>query len=183
MIFAGEEFLDQMDGPIGQKQVDPVNYERKSQDWRTRVFNYVANLVKLRTTCPALADDETEFIHWDFSNGRRIMAWTRGKDKNDKAKKYLHICWFRILCYHATTMARACEITGKSTQIGGRYSNRTRATQFNPTGKVRRKANLQRRRIYVAEIGKTVIVDVSVKGLKTIKKNGAFAALKKAKVI
>ena len=77
-------------------------------------------------------------------------------------------------------MARACEITGKSTQIGGRYSNRTRATQYNPTGKVRRKANLQKRRVYVPEIGKTMIIDVSVKGMKTIKKNGAFAALKKA---
>ena len=80
-------------------------------------------------------------------------------------------------------MARTCEITGKSTQIGGRYSNRTRATQFNPTGKGRRKANLQKRRIYVPELKKTVIVDVSVKGLKTIKKNGAFAALTKAGAI
>jgi len=80
-------------------------------------------------------------------------------------------------------MARACEITGKSTQVGGRYSNRVRATQFNPTGKVRRKANLQKRRIYVPELAKTVIVDLSMKGLKTIKKNGAFAALKKAKII
>ncbi len=80
-------------------------------------------------------------------------------------------------------MARTCEITGKSTQVGGRYSNRTRATQFNPTGKVRRKANLQRRRIYVPELGKTLIVDISVKGLKTIKKNGAYATLKKASVI
>ncbi len=80
-------------------------------------------------------------------------------------------------------MARTCEITGKSTQIGGRYSNRTRATQFNPTGKVRRKANLQKRRIFVPEIGKTLLVDVSVKGLKTIKKNGAYATLKKAGVI
>ena len=76
-------------------------------------------------------------------------------------------------------MARTCEITGKSTQVGGRYSNRTRATQFNPTGKARRKANLQRRRIYVPELGKTVIVDASVKGMKSIKKNGAFATLKK----
>lgn len=82
-----------------------------------------------------------------------------------------------------STMARACEITGKSTQVGGRYSNRTRATQFNPTGKVRRKANLQKRRIFVAELGKTVIVDASVKGMKHIKKNGAFATLKKAGVI
>ncbi|MBU6323737.1 MAG: 50S ribosomal protein L28 [Patescibacteria group bacterium] len=80
-------------------------------------------------------------------------------------------------------MARTCSITGKSTQIGGRYSNRTRATQFNPTGKVRRKANLQKRRIFVPEIGKTVIIDVSVKGLRHIKKNGAFATLKKAKLI
>lgn len=80
-------------------------------------------------------------------------------------------------------MARQCEITGKSTQVGGRYSNRVRATQFNPTGKVRRKANLQKRRIYVPELGKTVIVDLSMKGLKTIKKNGPFASLKKAGII
>jgi large subunit ribosomal protein L28 len=80
-------------------------------------------------------------------------------------------------------MARQCEITGTSTQIGGGYSNRTRATQFNPTGKTRRKANLQKRRIYVAELGKTVIALVSMKGLKTIKKNGAFVALKKAGAI
>lgn len=80
-------------------------------------------------------------------------------------------------------MARQCEITGKSTQVGGRYSNRVRATQFNPTGKVRRKANLQKRRIYVPELGKTVVVDLSMKGLKTVKKNGAFAALSKAGVI
>jgi large subunit ribosomal protein L28 len=80
-------------------------------------------------------------------------------------------------------MARVCEITGKSTQIGGRYSNRVRATQFNPTGKVRRKANLQRRRVYVPELGKTVIVDVSMKGLKTIKKHSPYVALKKAGII
>ena len=80
-------------------------------------------------------------------------------------------------------MARSCEITGKSTQVGGRYSNRTRATQFNPTGKVRRSANLQKRRIFVPELNKVVIVDVSVKGLRHIKKNGAFATLKKAKLI
>ena len=80
-------------------------------------------------------------------------------------------------------MARSCEVTGKSTQIGGRYSNRTRATQFNPTGKVRRKANLQKRRIFVAELGKTVLVDISTAGMRTVKKNGAFATLKKAGVI
>ncbi len=80
-------------------------------------------------------------------------------------------------------MARECAVTGKTTQIGGRYSNRTRATQFNPTGKVRRQANLQKRRIFVAEIGKSILVDISAKGMRHIKKNGAFATLKKAGVI
>lgn len=80
-------------------------------------------------------------------------------------------------------MARECAVTGKTTQIGGRYSNRTRATQFNPTGKVRRKANLQKRRIFVAELGKMLLVDISAKGMRHVKKNGAFATLKKAGLI
>lgn len=80
-------------------------------------------------------------------------------------------------------MARSCAITGKSTQIGGRYSNRTRATQFNPTGKVRRQANLHKRRIFVPELGQTLLLDISTKGLRTIKKNGAFATLKKAGIL
>ncbi|HYF29014.1 MAG TPA: L28 family ribosomal protein [Candidatus Paceibacterota bacterium] len=80
-------------------------------------------------------------------------------------------------------MARACEVTGKSTQIGGRYSNRTRATQFNPTGKVRRSANLTKRRIFVPELGTSVLVDISTAGMRTIKKNGAYATLKKAGIV
>lgn len=80
-------------------------------------------------------------------------------------------------------MARSCAITGKSTQVGGRYSNRTRATQFNPTGTVRRRANLHKRRIFVPEINETVTVDISANGLRHIKKNGAYATLKKAGLI
>jgi len=80
-------------------------------------------------------------------------------------------------------MARECAVTGKTTQVGGRYSNRTRATQFNPTGKVRRKANLQKRRIFVPELGTSVLVDISAKGLRHIKKNGAHKTLKKAGII
>lgn len=80
-------------------------------------------------------------------------------------------------------MAKQCEITGKKTQIGGRYSNRTRATQFNPCGKVRRAPNLQKKRIYVPEIDKTVTVKVSTSGLRTIAKNGAYKTLKEAKLI
>ncbi len=80
-------------------------------------------------------------------------------------------------------MAKQCDITGKKTQIGGRYSNRTRATQFNPGGKTTRQPNLQKKRIFVAELGKAVTVKVSAAGLRTIAKNGAYATLKKAKLI
>ncbi len=80
-------------------------------------------------------------------------------------------------------MAKVCEITGKKSQVGGRYSNRTRATQFNPCGKVRRQPNLQKKRIYVPELGKTVLVNVSASALRTIAKNGAFKTLKKAGLI
>lgn len=80
-------------------------------------------------------------------------------------------------------MAKKCEITGKKTQIGGRYSNRTRATQFNPCGKVKRSPNLQKKRIYVPELDKHVTVNISTKALRTIAKNGAYVTLKEAKLI
>lgn len=67
--------------------------------------------------------------------------------------------------------------------MGGRYSNRTRATQFNPCGNVKRLPNLQSKRIYVEELGKSVTVKVSTKGLRTIAKNGAYKTLLKAKLI
>ncbi len=80
MILAGEEFCDQHDRPAVHpaKQIDPVNYARKSDPWRSRVFQYVARLVRLRTSSAALGVNDTEFIHMDFEQGRRIMAWVRG---------------------------------------------------------------------------------------------------------
>ncbi len=80
-------------------------------------------------------------------------------------------------------MAKVCDITGKGSQVGGRYSNRTRATQFNPCGKVRRQPNLQKKRIFVAELGKSVLITVSTKALRTIAKNGAYKTLKTAGLI
>ena len=80
-------------------------------------------------------------------------------------------------------MAKQCQVTGKKTQVGGRYSNRTRATQFNPCGKAKRQPNLQKKRIYVAELGKTITVTLSTKALRTIAKNGAYQTLKEAKII
>ena len=80
-------------------------------------------------------------------------------------------------------MAKQCDITGKKTQIGGRYSNRTRATQFNPCGKTRRSPNLQKKKIFIPELGKSVTVKISVAAMRTIAKNGAYATLKKARLI
>ncbi len=80
-------------------------------------------------------------------------------------------------------MAKICPITQKSSQVGGKYSNRVRATQFNPTGKSRRHANIQKKRIFVPELNKTVTVEISTRGLKTIQKNGAYKTLKEAGLI
>ncbi len=80
-------------------------------------------------------------------------------------------------------MAKACPITNKSSQLSGGYSNATRATQFNPTGIKRKYANLQKKRVYIPELKKTMTLTLSARGIKTIQKNGAFATLKKAGLI
>ncbi len=80
-------------------------------------------------------------------------------------------------------MAKVCPISGKSSINGGGYSNRTRATQFNPTGARRRYANLQKKRIFIAELGITVPMTLSTNAIKTIHKKGAYRALKDAGVI
>lgn len=80
-------------------------------------------------------------------------------------------------------MAYICPVSKKGSRVGGGYSNRTRATQFNPTGMVRKYSNLQKKRIYVPELKKFINVKISTNALKTIQKNGAYATLKKAGVI
>ena len=80
-------------------------------------------------------------------------------------------------------MAKACPITKKSSQLQGGYSNRTRATKFNPTGIVRKYANLQKKRIYVPELKKTITMELSTRAIKTMQKNGVYATLKKANLI
>ena len=84
---------------------------------------------------------------------------------------------------YADSMARVCDITGKKSQVGGGYSNRVRATKFNPTGKRRRQVNIQKKTLFVPEIGKKITVNVSTKGLKTMKKRGAYLTLKKAGLV
>jgi glycosidase len=82
MIFAGEEFADEHDLVVRhpEKQVDPVNFDRRGDFWRQRIFAYVARLVRFRTTYEALAVNDTTFIHVDFHDGKRVLVWQRGRE-------------------------------------------------------------------------------------------------------
>ena len=80
-------------------------------------------------------------------------------------------------------MAKICPITKKSSQLQGGYSNRTRATKFNPTGIVRKYANLQKKRIYIPELKKSITMKLSTRAIKTMQKNGVYATLKKANLV
>ena len=91
MILAGEEFADEhsrfdQSGNVtqdGGKQVDPVNYGRLEggddpAPMRRRILAYVSSLVKFRTSSPALGVNDTEFLHVDFNDGKRVIVWVRG---------------------------------------------------------------------------------------------------------
>ena len=80
-------------------------------------------------------------------------------------------------------MKKICAITKKGSIVGGGYSNRTRATKFNPTGKKRKYPNLQKKRIFIPEIKKIINIEISARGLRTMTKNGAYATLLKAGLI
>ncbi len=102
LLLAGEEFADQhdffdQDGRVSQgggKQVDPVSFGRliagPSQDkggnpdgfygpMRRRIFAYARTLIRLRTTAPALSVNDTDFFWSDFGDGKRVIAWRRGR--------------------------------------------------------------------------------------------------------
>jgi large subunit ribosomal protein L28 len=78
---------------------------------------------------------------------------------------------------------KTCAITKTGSIVGGGYSNRTRATKFNPTGKVRKYQNLQKKKVFVPELNKTVNIEVSTRGMRTMKKNGVYATLLKAGLV
>jgi pullulanase len=92
MILAGEEFADQNDlfdqnGNVtdnGGKEVDPVDFSRLETDpIRQAIFQYVAGLVHFRTSQPALSVNDTNFIHVDLNDNKRVLAWVRGGAEQD----------------------------------------------------------------------------------------------------
>jgi pullulanase len=80
MIFAGDEFADAHDLAVAHpfKQRDAVNFDRLSDPFRRRIFDHVSRLVALRTSEPALSVNDTDFIHVDFNEGKRVVVWRRG---------------------------------------------------------------------------------------------------------
>lgn len=89
MIFAGDEFADQQDLLLGDpgdrnKQIDPVNFNRKSDPWRKELFDYVSRLVKFRASNESLAINDTEFINVDFNEGKKVFVWKRGLTNSSK---------------------------------------------------------------------------------------------------
>ena len=80
-------------------------------------------------------------------------------------------------------MKKICAVTKKGSIVGGGYSNRTRATQFNPTGKVRKYPNLQKKKVFIPELNKSIKIEISARGMRTMKKRGAYATLLKAGLI
>ena len=80
-------------------------------------------------------------------------------------------------------MVKICKISKKGPIVGGGYSNRTRATKFNPTGKKRKYPNFQKKKIFVPELNKSINIEISTRGMRTIKKNGAYKTLKKAGLV
>jgi len=80
-------------------------------------------------------------------------------------------------------MANICPITNKGTLVAGGYSTKVRATKFNPCGKFRKYPNLQKKKIFIPELGTTMTLKISTEAIRTIKKNGAYATLKKAGLV
>jgi large subunit ribosomal protein L28 len=72
-----------------------------------------------------------------------------------------------------STMARRCDISGVTHQNGNRVSHANNKTHH------KFESNLQSKRLFVPELGRTVRIRVSTRILRTIDKLGFTGALKK----
>lgn len=84
MVLAGEEFADVHDLEHSDwrlKMSDPVDHSRRDQPGHRALWNAVRDLVRLRTTHPALQRNEVEFLYFhpqiDDNAGVRVFAYCR----------------------------------------------------------------------------------------------------------
>ncbi|MDG1491449.1 MAG: 50S ribosomal protein L28 [Planctomycetota bacterium] len=87
-------------------------------------------------------------------------------------------------------MSRTCQITGSGTKVGGNIARRglpksQGGVGLRTTGHTKRKykVNVQKKRIWVPELGEHVSVRLSTRAMRTIDKNGAYPTLLKAGLI
>jgi large subunit ribosomal protein L28 len=87
-------------------------------------------------------------------------------------------------------MSRVCQVTGRGTRTGRSIARRGLAKAkggvgVKTTGITKRKfkVNVQRKRIWVPELGRHVRVRLSTRALKTISKRGAYPVLLEAGLI
>jgi large subunit ribosomal protein L28 len=87
-------------------------------------------------------------------------------------------------------MSKVCTITGSRVARGSVIHRRGMAKKKGGVGRHVTKnvprifaPNLRQQRIWVPELKKFVRIRVSARGIKTINKNGAYSALKKAGII
>lgn len=69
-------------------------------------------------------------------------------------------------------MARRCKLTGKGPLTGNRVSHSHRKT------KRRQLPNIQKKKVYVHELGRTVRIKASTSALRTIDKKGLMSYLR-----
>tara|TARA_B100001250_G_C19705202_1_gene746610 strand:+ start:441 stop:680 length:240 start_codon:yes stop_codon:yes gene_type:complete len=70
-------------------------------------------------------------------------------------------------------MSKVCKITGKRPQVANNVSKANNKT------KRRQLPNLQKKKIFIPELGKSVRIKVSTTALKSIDKDGLLTFLKK----
>ena len=73
-------------------------------------------------------------------------------------------------------MAKVCKITGKRPLVANNVSKANNKT------KRRQLPNLQKKKVFIPELGKTVRIKVSANALKSIDKEGLLTFLKKKKL-
>ena len=70
-------------------------------------------------------------------------------------------------------MSKICKITGKRPRVGNNVSKANNKT------KRRQLPNLQMKKLFIPELGRTIRIKLSTKALKTIDKYGLLPYLKK----
>jgi len=78
---------------------------------------------------------------------------------------------------------KKCAITKRGSIVGGGYAHKTRAYIFTPVGKVRKNLNLQKKKVFIPELNKSINIEISTRGLRTMKKRGTYATLLKAGLV